>query len=270
MIYLFSRKNYPGLQTLTSALGATRLHRFDGEHFWDQSKKKRILIPSGSVVVPWGAFLPELDGVRVLNGTEDDLNRTEIYSKLANFGVPTVKAYKEDMNSPTTWAGMTGYVPRKYGVPMFTNGSSVENIEADYYTQIIPFTTEFVVHTFSGKSIRAGEKVPMSGRALATSGQQFQLNQQTYAHPTIKTSYTGWTVDYTVPSTPEMRSVAHKAIKALGLTFGSVDIGQTASGGMIVISVSVGPEISGPLAIKAYVKAINKWAEPEAGVSNAL
>jgi glutathione synthase/RimK-type ligase-like ATP-grasp enzyme len=49
-------------------------------------------------------------------------------------------------------------------------------------------------------------------------------------------------------------------VKALGLTFGAVDLGLTPTGKFKILEVNRAPGIEGST-IEAYVKAINKWIE---------
>lgn len=113
----------------------------------------------------------------------------------------------------------------------------------DYWVKREEFVTEYRVHAFDGYSIRAGEKVKSS-------------KTKTH-HPWIKSWETGWDLSY-VGVTPKVRAIAIAAIKALGLTFGAVDIGETAKGELVVLEVNRAPALDGG-EIPAYVRAFERW-----------
>jgi hypothetical protein len=255
MIYLYSRKNHLGLDLLTSALGATRLSRFDGESFWTKDRKQRLELQAGSVVIPWGENLPELEDLRVLNGTEKDHNKITRHETLASNGVKTVRAYDPEMNPANYWRENANFIARKFGEKYSLNSISFP----DYYSEKVNFTNEYVIHSFGARSIRAGELKP---RLTATDNLVTWLSTPSqYAHPWIRNEAHGWTTDTTFKSTPELRALAHKAVKVLGLTFGMVKIGKLTTGNLMVISVNKAPDLRGLNAVKNYVKAINKWVE---------
>lgn len=260
MIYLFSPKNYIGLDALTTAIGATRLFRFDGDDFWDKAKKSRLTIPTGSTIISWGTLLPEFEGLRVLNAVERIPSKVEMISTITTNGISAVESYPESANSPASWLSAgTAYMPRKFGEKISLDDTPVVN--PDYYVRRHSFVKEFTIHSFSGRSIRAGQRVPMDGRTVAASFEIWKANPTVFAHPTIRSFEGGWTTDYTVPSTPDLRAIAHKAISVLGWTFGVVEIGQLSNNNLYVINVGCAPELKGTNAIKAYAKAINKWLE---------
>lgn len=266
MIYLYSSKRHYGLDELTTTLGAVRLYRFDGEDFWDKSRKKRLNIPTGSVIVPWGDNLPEMDGVRVLNGRELTFDKCTQYDAIVNVGLKAIKALPDGMNSSLSWSGMKSYIPRKFGERLLTGEVRVSN--PDYYTEKVGLVKEFTIHSFNGKSIRAGEKKPMVGQPIAPNVSVWEANPTSYAHPWIRTYATGWSIDHTVPSTPELRAISHKVVKTLELDFAAIDIGQMANGTYIVVSVNQAPDLRGLNAVKAYTKSILKFIETGA-TSNA-
>ncbi len=251
MIYLYSRKNHPGLDLLTSALNANRLYRFDGDSFWTKDRKQRLNLPNGSVIIPWGESLPELEDMKVLNGREKEFSRTSQYEILTSGGVKSIRTYPVEANPPQFWLSNPQYIARKFGEKLQSDHSRI--INPDYYTDKYDFANEYVIHSFGSRSIRAGE--------LKSQGMN--------AHPWIRNSANGWSTDTTFTSTPELRAIAHKAVKTLGLTFGMVKIGQTTTGGLMVINVCNAPDLRGLNAIKAYTKSITKWigtAQPIGGL----
>lgn len=115
----------------------------------------------------------------------------------------------------------------------------------DYWVKREEFKTEYRVHVFDGYSIRAGEKVKSSRKGTH--------------HSWIKSWETGWDLDYLGVTQP-IRDIAFKAVKALKLTFGAVDIGETAKGDLVVLEVNRAPALDGG-EIPAYVRAYNRWMQ---------
>lgn len=264
MTYLFSAKNYKGLDTLVASLGAIRLWKWDGESFWDKSRKNRIKIPVGSVIIPWGAGLPEMEGIRVLNGREKELSKTDEVTYLTSGGLASIKAYPEESDTPASWSGSKGkYLGRRFGDKF---SDILVSRDPHYYTEKMIFEKEFVINSFNGKSIRAGQKIPLSTKVVATTTKDYLANPTDLAHPWIKTEEFGWRVDYNVGSTPDMRAIAHKAVKVLGLTFAEVTIGKiAANGALVVVSINRAPDLSSPNSVKGYTKSIQKWIDTPVG-----
>lgn len=267
MIYIYSSKKHVGLESLASALGAERLWRFDGESFWDKSRKYRIEVPERSVVIPWGEELPTIEGLRVLNGRDTQFNRYRQWQILAN-SVKIARAYQPEPGDGINWSD-SYYLGRKFGQSL-TKQPTVPVAQADYFVERKKFTMETVIHSFMGRSIRAGIKVPMPGRSLTRSEEIYDLLPMQYVHPWIRSHAMGWEVDYKEGSLPETRVIAHTAIKVLGLIFGEVRLGKTdeANGQWMVISVSLAPNLRGLNAVKVYTKAItNLLEEPTNAIS---
>lgn len=114
-----------------------------------------------------------------------------------------------------------------------------------YYAKKEEFVNEYRIHSFLGKSIRAGVKAP---RADVQN-----------PHPWIRSWDAGWRIKYDgVSSKKKHRELAHSAVKALGLDFGAVDIGERADGTLVVLEVNRAPGLKEGT-IDVYAKAINNW-----------
>jgi hypothetical protein len=121
--------------------------------------------------------------------------------------------------------------------------------QADYYAKKESITEEFRIHSFKGKSIRAGKKVPREG---------FEQTK----HPWVRSFDGGWRIHYDgFESTRQQRELAAQAIAVLGLDFGAVDLG-VADGRLLVLEVNRAPGLEGGT-ITAYVNAIQKWLRGE-------
>jgi hypothetical protein len=132
-------------------------------------------------------------------------------------------------------------------------------ITPEFYSKKEDLVQEFRVHSFLGRSIRAGVKDLRDGfTQMATRPEVGET-----AHPWIRSWDGGWRIKYDgVTSKQKHRDLAHEAVKALGLDFGAVDIGKKADGTLIVLEVNRAPGLEGGT-IDAYANAIQGWAEKE-------
>lgn len=247
-MYVYCPRRSADAFELVKALGAHRLRQFDGIDFWD--KRKRYVLKDGDVVVCWGATVPEIDGVRVLNGLEQPQDVFDVWTKLVNAGVPTL----------TITRGKHG--PRTLTPRLFRE---IQQKDATYVSPQEPIKTEYRIHSFNKRSIRAGVKVPREGFTICNENDW--KPDANLAHPWVRSYYGGWRVNYDgFKSTPEMRKLAHKAVASVGLTFAAVDIGQRPDGRLVVLEVDSAPRIEGGTVL-SYMRAINRWVKE--GVNDA-
>lgn len=254
MIYIYGSNRQVGLDDLAVALDAKRLYRFDGESFWDRRRRFRVEVPEGSVIVPWGKHLPEIDGMKILNATEQSRSKAKHLEDLYNAGIPSIRGLESKNKTDYTTLVNSGWMPRKYG----TKISLEPDGSADYFTIKHIIIKEYVLHSFQGKSIRFGELVPKNGLTVLDEA-NFKLHPELFAHPWIRTPEFGWKVDYTVKSTAELRSKAHRAVKFLGLEFAEVSLGLTTTNSIMIVDVNLAPDLSSPTTVKAYVKNIKDY-----------
>src|SRR5678815_4512135 len=146
--YVYSKQGSLGARALADALGAVRVRKFDGISFW--KKGKRVRIQPGDVVISWGSRFPNVEGVRVLNGA-DYITKYSAAIKLLHRDVRTIEVR-------TTNA--SGWLPRKNdhvgGDDLLTKRGFIP----DFYSRKENITEEYRLHSFNGKSIRAGKKIP--------------------------------------------------------------------------------------------------------------
>lgn len=127
----------------------------------------------------------------------------------------------------------------------------------DYYARKEEFVAEYRIHTFLGRSIRAGKKDLRDGYSLNGA------NGTRTASSWVRSWDGGWRIKYDGESAKQKhRVLANQAVRALGLDFGAVDIGERADGSLVVLEVNRAPGIEGTT-ITAYVNAIQKWQSGE-------
>lgn len=125
---------------------------------------------------------------------------------------------------------------------------------ADFYSKKENFVNEYRVHSFFGRSIRAGKKI-------------HRATFDGTPHQWIRSWDAGWQISYADEFAPgnrkqTIRDAAHKAVAALGLNFGAVDIGELADGTLIVLEVNRAPGVEGGTT-EAYARAIRRWISGE-------
>lgn len=122
----------------------------------------------------------------------------------------------------------------------------------DYWVRKLDIVKEYRVHSFLGRSIRAGKKAPREGY---TPGGIPTL------HPWVRSWNGGWRILYDgVSSKTRHRELAHRAVAALGLSFGAVDIGELRDKSLVVLEVNRAPGLDGGT-VDVYANAINQWVE---------
>ena len=117
--------------------------------------------------------------------------------------------------------------------------------QPDFFVKKESFVNEYRIHSFLGKSIRAGKKAPREGFATP--------------HAWIRSWDGGWRILYDgVTPKQRHRDIAHEAVAALGLQFGAVDIGERADNSLVVLEVNRAPGLEGGT-VDAYARAIQGW-----------
>lgn len=204
--------------------------------------------------------MPEMDGMRVLNSLENPLDKYGEHVAFVNAGLKTINARRTDHYTTAKVLRAQGYLPR---TAQHTGGLDLLNPPAhpSYWVLKEKFTEEYRVHSFGGKSIRAGHKVVRDDFAPVEEA-QWKPNSR-MAHPWVRSWDGGWRISYRgFKSTQAMRHLASLAVKALGLTFGAVDMAVTPDGTLKLLEVNTAPGIEGGT-LETYVEAVKRWIEPQ-------
>lgn len=306
MIYVYRRASSSGARELANALGGRRA-------------RGRLPVAErvqrGDFVICWGETLPNIDGVKILNGAPIQ-NKYRDALRLKEQGVLTIEVAERRpqeqpqvvvdplqniFNEVAEMAADFAEIERPSRERPFRDGlqqlraalerlQGAANIPApvpqplatwlprmndhvggedlllppttpDYWVKKLNLVREFRVHSFKGKSIRAGVKDLREGFTLegAPVARDVHPAGELRAHPWIRSHEAGWRIKYDgVTSGEPHRKLAHAAVKALGLDFGAVDIGETSTGQLVVLEVNRAPGIEGGT-IDVYKSAIEGW-----------
>lgn len=296
MLYIFRTRNSTGARDLAEGimLQGTLARRTRGQALRGLTAQDQV--------VCWGDHFAAPQGVRTLNNVAP-LSKFHEAQKLAQEGVPTVQvsrmkpavaegrpavpavpgvrpalninggplteaqvltlqrqiaAYLAQPLPPGTPAQPA--IPAEVWLPRKNNhigGNDLltDNLaDADFYSKKENIVEEYRLHMFKGKSIRAGKKTAKATRP----------DGRTAPHQWIRSLDAGWFINYEgFKSTKDMRAIAAKALKALGLDFGAVDIAKKADGTLIVLEVNRAPGLEGNT-IQTYARKIIAWAAGQA------
>lgn len=219
MIHVFCSRGSDGARDLVEAI------RLRGTLARRRRKGKAFLIADEDLVVCWGETFRKVAGVhaRVLNSNP-------VFSKWEELAILRDKEVRT-VPFALTKQGQD-WLPRRSN---HQGGSDLLHPgHADYYVQKVNVAREFRVHILDGKSIRVGMKV--------------HRENFPNPHPWIRAYDAGWKLSYgddcqnAIPR--GVRDLAKKAVAALELDFGAVDIG-VGTGGPWVFEVNKAPGLEG-------------------------
>lgn len=269
MLYIYRKAASDGARDLAESINVNcrRLNDLRKAHFGAG-------VRAGDRIVCWGEALPAINGIQILNGAPL-INKFEQAQKLKEANVATVEVSAErrmtTRTQPETIStvihneeeaqrlieGLNNLItafrrPAEEWLPRRFNHIGGHDLlhpgTGDYWVKKLNIKREFRLHIFGGKSIRAGVKV---------------LREGVTPHEWIRSFDAGWRIKYDgFSSTKPMRALAAKAVEALGLDFGAVDLAELADGKLIVLEVNRAPGVEGGTT-ETYAKAIEGWVRGE-------
>ena len=174
-----------------------------------------------------------------------ELSRNTVYIRGLNDLQANIQRLSQVLQQPVPQQRATGeWIARIYN---HVGGNDLLHPpdRPNYYVKKENIVKEFRVHSFLGKSIRAGVKAPRE--------------DVLHPHEWVRSYDGGWTIRYDgISSKQKHRELAHAAVAALGLQFGAVDIAQKADKSLIVLEVNRAPGLDGGTP-EAYATAVRRW-----------
>lgn len=221
----------------------------------------------GQVVLNWGNgknpdWLARANArsVRILNKPDNvniASNKLSAFQVLQRAGVATPE-FTTDMSVAARWLNNSFTVVERH----ILRGNSGEGIRianlddsdmpsnitrAPLYTRFIPKTAEFRVHVFNGQVIDYIEK-----KKVTSDRRPANFNKY------VSSTTCGWVFSRTdVRDMPEVRQIAVKAVNALGLDFGAVDVVYY-EGRPYVLEVNTAPGLAGTT-LTSYGNALRRF-----------
>lgn len=267
------------LQSAISSLDV-RCHKTPGNRnyaYWLTRFMRRL--KEGDLWVNWGPGpnFTELYGNRTPDSAVDFIENGNFLNRVRSMTKRTqlVRLAEAEVNVPRVF---TEPGRNRIGRSNYHVGGSdlLAGTGRDYYTEKLDFRHEFRIHVFRGVSIRAGLKVHRPGvcaQANRAHGQclgcegvprdEYTLGRNALPHgphPWIRTYEAGWRLDYGQACQRVLRQVvrdeAKKAVEALGLDFGAVDVGYTADRRPVVLEVNLAPGLDQGPSVEVYARKI--------------
>jgi hypothetical protein len=226
-IYLYAPKLTPGTKELMVALGATRLTGFDGMRFWHRGAL-RSFTPK-DVIICWGATLPRLDSMTILNAHDNDLlnTPTSIVDFLSQGSIYDVYLIKplELVSKPIDI----------YKTPFESLTSDYKYIlSPDYpgrYVTRLKMSAEFEFHICNSEILQVRRKE--TDKRIAKTHEDWLRNPDAFAHPWFRNPSTGWIPrKYTLATERDLHLKAQvmRLYEATGLTFCTLYMGCLSDG----------------------------------------
>lgn len=250
MIWIYRTAASDGARALVDALEAV-----GGRRLRELTPRTMRRIKAGDAVVCWGATVYQtIPGIKIINNTSLKRKWTDI-GILTAAGIRTMTAAQEQPEAPSG----TVWLPRMNN-HVGGNDLLTPPARPDFWVRKENIVREFRVHSFLGRSIRAAVKVVRDGMKMGGAVGDMD-DPRPACHPWIRSWDGGWRLSYADGAVKQAhRNIAHAAVKALGLDFGAVDIGQLADRTLLVLEVNRAPGIEAGT-IEAYAKAVRLWVE---------
>ena len=218
----------------------------------------RYVKKAGDIVIGWGSTMLPTWGTVDLNKPESvarAVDKKVALSALKEAGVRTVE-FTEDSDIVQQWLSNGNKVYARTltrasegrGIHVLTRGMQIPS--ASLYTLGINDGDEYRVHVFDGVVIDYTKKVPLDGSNPSVDARN------------IKSHSNGWTFARNAERRPSIEEEAVKAVRALGLDFGAVDIIVNPNDKnrpyVLEVNTACGME-DGGRTIQSYIDAINRY-----------
>ncbi len=216
------------------------------------------------LVINWGHTQPPLNiGVQVLNrpvAVVNAVNKAVALAQLygANIAIPDFTTNVNEARQwfdtdPNTVVFCRTLLRSSGGKGIVIAKSAAELVNAPLFTKRVKKRDEYRVHVFQGAVIDVAHKRLKNGKAT-------EENRNAY----VRNHENGWIFAHQNVVCPDnVKEIAVKAVNALSLDFGAVDIGVNKAGEAFVFEVNTAPGLENQQTIQAYINAFNNYKKKE-------
>lgn len=201
-------------------------------------------------VVNYG-YAPSSD-LPTLNKYAGTLNKFEELCKLREKGVAVIPFARVPGEVTCPFFGRLPHHTRGKDIRVFRTHQPLLPRPNEFYSQLVPKRKEFRVFAYRGRSIGVYEKVLHYPNKLGRRGRSRDV--WNWAN--------GYGFEYRkADAAPiEIKELACRAVAAINLDFGAVDIIESLQGQFLVLEVNTAPGVEGPRqALVSLVNHISKW-----------
>lgn len=159
-IYIYDPARTETGSALISLTGATPLRRYDGYRFWKAGKP--VEFQKTDLIVCWGQHVPAIPDVSMLNSNLNFRNQLELNK---NFGAQPGRAFLPGFLTLSAckyrdYGGSWADSLRRLKTGQLTDLVAIKEFP-EYGTRAVNFESQYKVHVFQGKIIRAGTRVEL-------------------------------------------------------------------------------------------------------------
>lgn len=235
MNYIYAPNRTETVKALLSEFGAIRLPRFDGMNF--RKLGKIVTFTPGDTIINWGAHVPPIEGVNVLNsniiyGSQLSVNTNRVSHYMRNIGIIVI--------SVEQFADLGNYYKCLQTV---SEGGAIKNGELvaykefeGYGTRCYRFTKQYKLHVFNNEAILVGTK-----ETVKNADKRYRYNYE----------------NKDIPGKVILAAVEYA--KLLKLDFAVINVG-TVDNSVIIRKVITGPELDSEHTL-LYSKYIRNWMD---------
>lgn len=212
-----------------------------------------IILNWGNSSIPRWAF-SEARWFNYLDAISNSSNKITMYWLFTIYDIPTYEYYSDKEDLPFDVQIVARYLVSSHsgkGIEVF-NSSDEYIPNAPLYTKLEQHDYEVRLYVVNGKAVHYVQKAKMSSKKLEDKGFTFD--------PIIKTYKNGWVFKQNdkVELTTIIEDLAVRAMEAVGLDFGCVDIAFTDPNKPIVVETNSAPGLRSPTTLKAFAQAIKE------------
>lgn len=242
------------IQQLKKAIGGLKIRKQGSQYSF--SPNHLLVVWGHGDTPPWGSsILPSANILNHWSKLPYAINKLRAFKKFREAAVPTPD-WTSSFSKAEEWitAGDVVFCRTKLssmeGRGIVVAKKKSELVEAKLYTKLFPKDKEYRVHVFKGEVIDYVQK-KLRNDAVDKPGRSRY----------IRNTENGWIfARQGVEISSAIRETAIKAVQALELDFGAVDLAVSKNNNIVVFEVNTAPGLEGTT-ISRYAEAITKYSQ---------